>query len=67
MVESLGETRKGRRESIGKGCHCFFKSSGYDKLELKHQNLFFENYGKLRLWGGGGGGEHPGSANVASN
>ena len=20
--------------------HCFFKSSGYDKLELKHQNLF---------------------------
>ena len=19
--------------------HCFFKSSGYDKLELKHQNL----------------------------
>ena len=22
-----------------KGSHCFFKSSGYDKLELKHQNL----------------------------
>ena len=21
--------------------HCFFKSSGYDKLELKNQNLFF--------------------------
>ena len=21
--------------------HCFFKSSGYDKLELKHQNLVF--------------------------
>ena len=21
--------------------HCFFKSLGYDKLELKHQNLFF--------------------------
>ena len=23
--------------------HCFFKSSGYDKLELKHQNLVFTN------------------------
>ena len=22
--------------------HCFFKSSGYDKLELKHQNLFLQ-------------------------
>ena len=22
--------------------HCFFKSSGYDKLELKHQNLFYK-------------------------
>ena len=33
--------RKGRRERIEKGSHCFFKSSGYDKLELKHQNLFF--------------------------
>ena len=21
--------------------HCFFKSSGYDKLELKHQNVVF--------------------------
>ena len=21
--------------------HCFFKSSGYDKLELKHENLFY--------------------------
>ena len=42
MVERLGEMRKGRRERIEKGCHCcFFKSSGYDKLELKHQNLFF--------------------------
>ena len=33
MVERLWETRK--------GSHCFLKSSGYDKLELKHQNLFF--------------------------
>ena len=32
----LGEMRKGRRERIEKGNHCFFKSSGYDKLELKH-------------------------------
>ena len=33
--------RKGRRERIEKGSHCFFKSSGYDKLELKHQNFGF--------------------------
>ena len=24
--------------------HCFFKSSGYDKLELKYQNLFLQAY-----------------------
>ena len=24
--------------------HCFLKYSGYDKLELKHQNLFFTSY-----------------------
>ena len=24
--------------------HCFFKSSGYDKLELKHQILFLQAY-----------------------
>ena len=37
--------RKVRRERIEKGSHCFFKSSGYDKLELKHQNLFvFQAY-----------------------
>ena len=39
--ERLGEMRKGRRERIEKGSHCFFKSSGCDKLELKHQNLVF--------------------------
>ena len=33
MEERLGEMRK--------GSHCFFKSSGYDKLELKHQIFFF--------------------------
>ena len=32
---------EGRRERIEKGSHCFFKSSGYDKLELKHKNLVF--------------------------
>ena len=26
-------------ERIEKGSHCFFKSSGYDKLERKHKNL----------------------------
>ena len=41
MVERLGEMRKGRRERIEKGSRCFFKSSEYDKLELKHQNSFF--------------------------
>ena len=41
MVERLREMRKGRRERIEKGSHCFLKSSGYDKLELKDQNLVF--------------------------
>ena len=39
----LGEMRKGRRKRIEKGNHCFFKSSGYDKLELKHKNLVFSS------------------------
>ena len=43
MEERLGEMRKERRERIEKGSHCFFKSSGYDKLELKHQNLVFSS------------------------
>ena len=29
--------------------HCFFKSSEYDKLELKHQNLFLQAYRKHYL------------------
>ena len=33
------EEREKREDE--KGSHCFFKSSGYDKLELKYQNLFF--------------------------
>ena len=41
MEERQGEMRKGRRERIEKGSYCFFKYSGYDKLELKHKNLFF--------------------------
>ena len=43
MEERLGEMRKGTRERIEKGIHCFFKSSGYDKLELKHKNLVFSS------------------------
>ena len=42
MEERLGEMRKGRRERIEKGSHCFFKSSGYDKLELNHKFGFFK-------------------------
>ena len=41
MEERLGEMRKGRRERIEKRSHCFFKSSEYDKLELKLKNLVF--------------------------
>ena len=45
MEERLGEMRNGRRERIEKGSHCFFKSSEYDKLELKHKTLvFFQAY-----------------------
>ena len=43
MEERLGEMRKGRRERIEKGSHCFFKSSGYDKLELNRKNLVFSS------------------------
>ena len=42
-MERLGEMRKERRERIEKGSHCFFKPSGYDKLELKQQNLVFSS------------------------
>ena len=41
MEERLGEMREKRADE--KGSHCFFKSSGYDKLELKHQNLVFSS------------------------
>ena len=54
MVERLGKMRKERGLRKGaredriffffldpalRYSHCFFKSSGYDKLELKHQNV----------------------------
>ena len=38
--EARGNEEREKREDE-KGSHCFFKSSGYDKLELKHQNLVF--------------------------
>ena len=43
MEERLGEMRKAGRERNEKGSHCFFKSSGYNKLELKHKNLVFSS------------------------
>ena len=43
MEERLGEMRKGRRERIEKGSNCFFKSPGYDNLELKLKNLVFSS------------------------
>ena len=43
MEERLGEMRKGRRERIEKRSHCFVKSSGYDKLEIKHKIFFFSS------------------------
>ena len=45
MEERLGEMRKGRRERIEKGSHCFFKSSGYDKLGSSSIKFgFFQAY-----------------------
>ena len=35
------EEREKREDE--KGSHCFFKSSRYDKLELKHQNLVYSS------------------------
>ena len=40
--EARGNEERENREDE-KGSHCFFKSSGYDKLELKHQNLVFSS------------------------
>ena len=38
------KSKKDGREARGneeREIHCFFQSSGYDKLELKHKNLVF--------------------------
>ena len=35
--KARGNEEREKREDE-KGSHCFFNSSGYDKLELKHQN-----------------------------
>ena len=40
--EARGNEKREKREDE-KGSHCFFKSSRYDKLELKHQNLIFSS------------------------
>ena len=40
-IDQKSEEREKREDE--KGSHCFFKSSGYDKLELKHQNLVFSS------------------------
>ena len=37
----LGGQRIDQKSTLRKGAIVFFKSSGYDKLELKHKNLFF--------------------------
>ena len=37
-----GNEEREKREGE-KGSHCFLKSSGYDNLELKHQNLVFSS------------------------
>ena len=41
-IEARGNEEREKREDE-KGSHCFFKSSGYDKLELKHKNLDFSS------------------------
>ena len=38
--DARGNEEREKREDE-KESHCFFKSSGYDKLELRHQNLVF--------------------------
>ena len=40
--EARGNEEREKREDE-QGSHCFFKSSGYDKFELKHQNLVFSS------------------------
>ena len=50
--EARGNEEREKREDE-KGSHCFFKSSGYYKLELKHHNLVFSSlYNVLLKWHG---------------
>ena len=37
------ENEEREKRENEKGGRCFFKSSGYDKLEPKHQNLVFSS------------------------
>ena len=46
MEERLGEMRKGRRERIEKGSHCFFKSSGSSVRQVGAQA---SKYGFFKL------------------
>ena len=43
MEERLRGNEEREKREVEKGSHCFFKSSRYDKLELKHQNLVFSS------------------------
>ena len=45
MEERLGEMRKGEERGLRKGAIVSSspQGSGYDKLELKHQNLVFSS------------------------
>ena len=40
--EARGNKEREKRKDK-KGSHCFFKSSGYNKLELKHQNFVYSS------------------------
>ena len=41
-IEARGN-EEGEKKEDEKGSHCFFKSSGYDKLDIKDQNLVFSS------------------------
>ena len=43
MEERLRGNEEREKREVEKGNHCLFKSSRYDKLELKHQNLVFSS------------------------
>ena len=37
MEERLGKNEEREKREDEKGSHCFFESSGYEKLEFKHK------------------------------